>query len=176
MSIEREVKIPVPSFDGVRPLLGQIDAKFLGTEQEVNRILDNAERVLYQRHQILRVRSTPDGVLTWKGVLREHQASGHKVRTELEVHVAAQEVETLLQLLEGLGFTEVLRYEKERDTWQWRGIQVMLDSLVFGQFVEIEGNADDIESAVQALGLDGYQRETRSYPELQQQYQDAHKP
>ena len=128
-----------------------------------------------QRRQILRVRSTPDGVLTWKGMLPEQEPSGHKVRREFEVHVAAQEVDTLLQLLEGLGFTEVLRYEKARDTWQWRGVQVMLDSLVFGQFVEIEGDAVDIDNAVKALGLESLQPETRSYPELQRQYQESHK-
>lgn len=165
--IEREVKIRVPDLDAFRPLLGEMGAVLSGTEHEINRMLDTAEGLLFKRSQILRVRSTGDGVLTWKGPAAEQDPYGHKTREELEVTVAAEGVETLLALFERLGYAEVLRYDKVRESWRWQGTVIALDHLSFGDFVEIEGEASAIQHALQLLHLQDLPLERRSYPALQ---------
>jgi adenylate cyclase class 2 len=171
--LEREVKIRVPSHEPLLPRLNQMGAMHAGQEQEINRILDTAAGMLVQRRQILRVRTTPAGMLTWKAPAPATDESGHKTRHELEVHIAEAEVDTLLQVLEQLGFREVLRYEKQRDHWRWRGVQIELDRLVFGRFVEIEGEAAAIDEALRLLDLQQAPRESRSYPELQRLHQQG---
>lgn len=169
--IEREVKIHVDDHAPLRPLLKEMGATYAGSEQEINRILDTADGSLYKHSQILRVRSTSDGVLTWKGPVAEQDPQGHKMREELEVPFPLDGVETMLALLARLGYTEVLRYNKLRESWRWQGVVIALDRLDFGDFVEIEGEAGAIERALRLLRLDGHPLESRSYPELQRRAQ-----
>ncbi|HWE62639.1 MAG TPA: class IV adenylate cyclase [Chloroflexota bacterium] len=165
--IEREIKIRVADHQALRPLLKAMGATSLGSEEEINRILDTAESTLYKRRELLRVRSTSRGVLTWKGPAAAQDSTGHKMREELEVPIPGERVDTLLALLAHLGYHEVLRYDKVRETWRWQGVEIVLDSLEFGDFVEIEGEAGAIEQAIHLLHLDGQPLERRSYAELQ---------
>lgn len=165
--IEREVKIRVADHSALRPLLEQMGATAAGTEEESNRILDTADGALYKQRQLLRVRATARGLLTWKGPVADQDTRGHKMREELEVPIPRDRVDTLLALLARLGYNEVLRYDKRRETWRWHGVAITLDSLEFGDFVEIEGEAGAIERAIHLLRLDGQPLEQRSYAELQ---------
>jgi predicted adenylyl cyclase CyaB len=138
-----------------------------GVEDEVNRILDGQDAPLQRGSQVLRVRTAGTNTLTWKGPAAGQDPYGHKAREELEVVFADDGAETLLALLDRLGFREVLRYEKRRETWRWQGAVIALDHLAFGDFVEIEGEAGAIQHVLRVLHLDGEPLETRSYAELQ---------
>jgi adenylate cyclase class IV len=81
--LEREVKIRVSSHEALVPRLEQIGAAYLGREQEINRILDTPGGTLFHQGRILRVRTTPAGVLTWKAPAPDPDGSGHKMRQEL---------------------------------------------------------------------------------------------
>lgn len=165
--IEREVKIRVADFSRLLPCLEAMGAIFAGSEEETNRMLDTAEGALTRRHHVLRVRSAAASTITWKGAAADHDPQGHKTREELEVEFAAEGTEELLSLLARLGYAEVLRYAKRRDTWKWQGAEITLDRLEFGNFVEIEGEAGVIQDALHRLQLDQEPHEQRSYPELQ---------
>lgn len=165
--IEREVKIRVADHNALRPLLKEMGATAAGSEEESNRILDTADGALYKQRQLLRVRVTSRGVLAWKGPAETRDAQGHKVREELEVPIPGDRVDALLTLLSRLGYQETLRYDKVRETWRWQGAMITLDSLAFGDFVEIEGEAGAIERAIHLLHLDDQPFEQRSYAELQ---------
>lgn len=165
--IEREVKIRVQSLDAVRPLLESLGAARVGREDEVNKILDGPDGALGRRREVLRVRTAGRNTLTWKGPAASQDPYGHKAREELEVAFAADAAETLLTLLARLGFVEVLRYEKQRETWRWQGVAITLDRLAFGEYVEIEGEAGAIQHVLRVLQLDHEPPETRSYAELQ---------
>ena len=172
--IEREIKIRVANHDTLRPLLKEMGATFAGSEDEINRLLDTPDSALYQHRQVLRVRSTSSGLLTWKGPAQDQDATGYKMREELELPIPADRVDTLLTLLAHLGYHEVLRYDKVRETWRWPGATIALDSLVFGDFIEIEGEAEAIERALHLLHLDGQPFERRSYADLQRLAQQEH--
>jgi predicted adenylyl cyclase CyaB len=171
--IEREVKIRVPDHEALRPLLTAMGATLAGVEHEVNRILDGPDAPLQRGNQVLRVRTAGKNTLTWKGPAASRDPYSHKAREELEVVFADDGAETLLALLARLGFHEVLRYEKRRETWRWQGAVIALDHLAFGDFVEIEGEAGAIQHALHLLHLDGEQIEMRSYAQLQREAQDA---
>jgi adenylate cyclase class 2 len=171
--IEREVKIPVQDLATLRPLLQNMGASYIGTEQEINRMLDTADGALQRSSQVLRVRSADRNTITWKGKAAEHDPHAQKVREELEVIFADDGVETMLALLSKLGFNESLRYSKQRETWRWQGLTIALDHLPFGDYVELEGDAGAIQHALRLLRLDHEPLETRSYPELQRQANQA---
>ena len=85
-----------------------------------------------------------------------------KVRSETELPVS--EPDAMIGILRGLGFTESLEYRKTRETWELDGVEVTLDTLDFGRFVEIEGTKTQIRRAAQLLSLDMAKTETMGYP------------
>ena len=165
--IEREVKIRVTDLATLRQRLEAMGASREGAEHEINRILDTAETALQRRHEVLRVRTADKSTITWKGPAGDQDPFGHKTREELEVEFSADGTEELLGMLAKLGFVEAIRYIKERETWRWHGAAIALDSLEFGDFVEIEGEAGVIQDAMHRLQIESEPREQRSYPELQ---------
>ena len=165
--IEREVKIRVTDHEVVRPLLKTMGAVRARSEQETNRIFDTADGALRRRGEILRVRSADMATITWKGPAAQADQLNQKVREELETEIAVDGTESLVAILGRLGFQEAICYRKQRETWHWQGITIALDELVFGSFVEIEGDAGAIQGAMRLLHLEHEPLETRSYPELQ---------
>jgi predicted adenylyl cyclase CyaB len=165
--IEREVKVRVTDLASIRRRLESLGAGCEGVEHEVNRILDTGDAALQRRHEVLRVRSAGVSTMTWKGPAQDQDQYAHKTREELEVQFAAEGTEELLGILSKLGYVEALRYVKERETWRWHGTAIALDSLEFGDFVEIEGEAGAIQDVMHKLQIESEPREQRSYPELQ---------
>lgn len=142
MALEVEAKIKVDSHLVVRNRLEQLGAVFVGAVLECNRLFDKPSGVLRRKGRGLRIRScraligqTPAATLTYKG---PKQPGPIKTRKELETVV--QSPKAAKAILRALGFTEVLRFEKRRETWQFDGCTIELDEVPhLGCFVEIEG-------------------------------------
>jgi adenylate cyclase, class 2 len=171
--IEREVKIRVTDHEAIRPLLQAMGAVRARSEQEINHIFDTADGALRKRGEVLRVRSADTATITWKGPAAQADQQNHKVREELETEIAVDGTESLVAILGRLGFQETVRYRKQRETWHWQGLTIALDELVFGNFVEIEGDAGAIQGAMHLLHLENEPLETRSYPELQRRHDQS---
>ena len=85
-------------------------------------------------------------------------------RFEAEVEVS--DFDTAALILERLGYHVQLQYEKYRSTWALGSAEIVLDELPCGNFVEIEGDAQQIERTVKALGLEQAPRLPLSYAAL----------
>jgi len=75
-------------------------------------------------------------------------------------------------LVEALGFERQYSFEKDRESWRWRGCLVELDRLpVFGLFVEIEGPSEEAVRGVQGeLGLGEVKAHEVSYARMVGEY------
>jgi len=92
----------------------------------------------------------PRGVLTAKG--EAQFVAGVKVREETEVDVT--DAHATLDLLAQLGFQVLVIYRKHRSVWRQGAVNVTLDRLDFGHFVEVEGPLEEIPTVARTLGLD----------------------
>ncbi len=163
---EVEIKFRVDDLEGVRRRLSALGAERLGGGHEENLIFDDAAGRLRQAGQLLRLRRDRRFVLTFKSPLPDPR---FKVRREVEVEVS--DFAAARALLEALGFRVVRSYEKERETWRYGGVEVLLDELSFGSFVELEGEAPAIERVAQLLGFDLAAGITRDYLSLMDERQ-----
>jgi len=68
-------------------------------------------------------------------------------------------------ILERLGFVPVLIYEKRRETWLTNGVEIVLDELPFGLFMEIEGDEAGIDEVERRLEMH-LNVEHSTYPQL----------
>lgn len=72
------------------------------------------------------------------------------------------------EILVSLGFTKKLIMEKYREKWQLPKVEVVIDELPFGNFMEIEASEEDITKTANKLGLKISDGLTQSYWELWQ--------
>ncbi len=115
------------------------------------------------RRRVLRLRRKGGrAVFTFK----ERDLSGAAVKRQREEETEVADASGLAAILEALGYRPALVYEKRRETWRLAGVEVVLDELPFGLFVEIEGEEGRILAAERLLGLDTAEAEHAPYPEL----------
>jgi adenylate cyclase class 2 len=87
------------------------------------------------------------------------------LRQELEFTVS--DFDTAKALFEALGYQVYTMYEKYRTTYQLWDVEVDLDEMPTGDFLEIEGhNGESIQRAAQQLGLNWETRILDSYTML----------
>lgn len=153
-SIESELKFRV---DGpgdhakLRGMLRKRGAKLVGRYKEDNYRFNGPGKST--RNTTLRLRvlnGGPRGVLTAKGPAQF--SGGVKSREETEVDVA--DVHATLDLLQQLGFRVGWSYPKQRTIWRLDEVDVTLDVLEYGWFVELEGPESALPDMARSLGLD----------------------
>ena len=159
-----ETEIKLPARDGV---LAQIEALGyqVGTsrELEADQLYDRAGE-LRAAGQALRLRKRGERcTLTYKGPATR---APHKSREEIEVDVAdgaAFEV-----VLTRLGYQPSFRYEKYRTTFCTAGQPgiITIDETPAGNFLELEGPADWIDTTALKLGYSPAEYITESYASL----------
>ncbi len=151
----------------MRERLVEISAERRGEEFEENTLY--AGGTLDSQSSVLRLRRTRGGAtLTYKEASTLTTASTIKHRREDETRV--DDAEALAAILEALGFTPALVYEKRRETWEVANAEVVVDELPFGLFLEIEGEESTILRVESLLNLSGAEVETATYPELTVRY------
>ena len=153
----------------VRKALRRAGASHIRTVNEINTLFDSVDGALRMRGHVLRVRRLDDGdsILTLKGPATYRE--GIKTREETELHFTDRDA--MLRILSSLGFSAVLEYQKTRESWDFDGVVVELDTLEFGRFVEIEGSEDRIRSTADLLCLDMSKAERQGYPSMMRAHQ-----
>lgn len=170
--IESELKIPVDGLDAVRTRLQEAGAERLaGAELEVNVLFDTADGELQASSRVLRVRrSGGRHLLTYKGPARWSGAVKQRREIELEISDGG----AISELLHALGFAPWIRYEKTRESWYSDDVRFDLDHTPMGDFVEIEGPPEALETAARGMGLDPSRAVAGSYISLWIEHRTRH--
>jgi len=130
---------------------------------ETNLRFDTPDLSLTKDHRVLRLRQDQGIFLTYKGPSEPGKAVA--VRQEIEIEVS--DFDSTRLLLEALGYHINVRYEKWRSKYQLENVEIDLDEMPFGHFVEIEGDdAQQIERMAAMLSLTWANRVNDSYLKL----------
>jgi len=160
---ETEVKLYTPDHTAIVAKLQSLGAKVLYPRiLERNFRFENAKETFVQSGIVLRLREDSRVRLTYKD--GRSVTNGIVTRREFEVEVS--DMETMRDILQGLGYHIYMSYEKYRTTYEFYGAEVVLDELPYGNFTEIEGDIDTIEDIIRALGLQDAPRHPDSYVAL----------
>ncbi len=151
-STEIEIKFRVAELESLVSRLRQLGLKQVTPRtHEMNTLFDLPGRPLRTRGDLLRLRKYGETwVLTHKA--RSEEKSGpHKTRIETETQVeSGEKMEAILRALQ---FEPCFRYEKFRAEWKGEQGHVVLDETPIGNFAEIEGPPDWIDSMARELGV-----------------------
>ncbi|HEX7486187.1 MAG TPA: class IV adenylate cyclase [Vicinamibacterales bacterium] len=148
-TLEREIKLRFASAAEAREaIVGAGATPVRGRRLQEDCLLDTEDERLRRQRSVLRVRMDQGrSLLTYKGPV---QPSPWKLREERETIVS--DGETMLYVLERLGFTVWFRYQKYREEFGSLDAIVALDETPIGTFVEIEGSEKAITEIAIALG------------------------
>lgn len=162
VEIEKKYRLSPEEWEPLRRRLAESGAEVRGAvEFEENTLYTGPG--LDPRSRVLRVRRKgARAVFTYK----ERDTSGAAVKRQREEETEVSDAAALAAILEALGYSPALVYEKRRATWLLAGAEVVLDELPFGLFAEIEGEEASILEAERLLGLGAAEVEHSPYPEL----------
>ncbi len=158
---EKEVKFYLHDLEAMAARLEATGADLVRPRVlERNLRLDTADGTLSAEQRVLRLRQDDRVRVTYKD--NTHTEDGVLVRTEIEF--TADDLEVALKLFEALGYQVVVLYEKYRRVYRLGDVEVVLDEMPFGDFMEIEApNTTLIEGVAQMLGLNWECRVIASY-------------
>lgn len=162
-NLEIEVKFLVSDLAAIRQAILAAGARLEKPRiYEHNVSYDNAWGGLVRKAKLLRLRQDKIARLTFKGEPQEAHDSEAKVREELEIEVS--DFATAALILERIGFEKRLVYEKYRETFVLGEVEIVVDELPCGNFVELEGPDKALRETADLLGFDWGQRILESYP------------
>ena len=151
-SDETEIKFRVGDVSDLTSRLHQLGFKQITpSTHEMNTLFDLPGHPLRNRGDLLRLRKYGETwVLTHKAKSAD-SARPHKVRIETETQV--EDGIRMEAILRALQFAPSFRYEKFRAEWQREHGHVVIDETPIGNFAEIEGPGDWIDSVARDLGI-----------------------
>lgn len=161
IEIEKKYRLTKQKQIAVRERLSQIGARYRGEEFEENTLYSS--ETIDLNHSVLRLRRAgKTATLTYK----ERFPSTSAIKHQREDETIVADAEAMDAILDGLGFTPILVYEKRRQTWMLGKAEIVLDELPFGFFMEIEGEENEIREAEKKLAIKGLRTERQTYPDL----------
>ena len=161
--LEIEVKFFLPEVEAMRKSLIDIGARPSGRLFEANIRFENASRSLQRQGVLLRLRQDDRTRLTFKSTPSRPDPE-FKVHKELEVEVA--DLHMCQAILEALGFHPEQTYEKWRETFVLDTTRLLIDTLPYGVFLEIEGDKHRIRDLANRLKLSWGRRILLNYLEI----------
>lgn len=161
IEIEKKYKIDKKLLVELTAKLGELGAEFAYETFEENFL--HRGGLLDGRAAVLRLRKTESRTtLTYKEKVTTEGEFKHQIEFETDV----TDVDATESIIEKLGYKLSVIYEKHRKAWHFRKVEIVLDELPFGYYMEIEGEKDDILEVEKLLGADVFEPETRGYPRL----------
>ncbi len=167
MAQEIEVKFVLKDRHALVDKLHEIGATRLYPETFEDNIILDRRGELRTRGALLRVRRFGRyAIATFKGPM----AFEGGVKSRDEVQTGVESFELAIQLFDSLGFKPVFRYQKYREVWRVREVEVVLDRTPIGDYFEIEGPLEVIRAVAEELGMNMDHGIRQSYADLYRQY------
>lgn len=166
---EAEVKFYIKDLKSLETRLRSLGAQLTQPRTfEQNLRFDTPDKDLAKGSKVLRLRRDLQAHLTFKGPSED--VDGVRVRKEIEFVLA--DFQAARQLLLELGYLVSMQYDKYRAVYDLLGVQISLDELPYGNFLEIEGpDPATIHTISTMLGLNWEARVPESYTVLFEQIQ-----
>ena len=153
--LEVELKSVVDDLARRRAAIEAAGATLVFDGRLEDRRYDSPDRALTARDHVLRVRIYRDAAgtraqLDFKGPTQRDD--GYKVREEIESHVS--DADALVAILDRLGYVVTIAIDRDIVQYDLGGAMIRFERYPrMDDLVEVEGERDAIERAIEALGM-----------------------
>jgi adenylate cyclase class 2 len=161
IELEKKYRLRADDIADLTALLKEFGAEFIGEDLEENIIYSSDS--LASAGAVVRIRRVGEQTtLTYKRRLGDNS----DMKQQMEEETGVTDAESIMKIVAALGLEPRLVYEKIRRKWRFRNVEVVIDRLPFGDYMEIEGPAMAIREAEMLLGADELEPEPETYPRL----------
>ncbi|MDM7920776.1 MAG: class IV adenylate cyclase [Pyrinomonadaceae bacterium] len=161
VELEKKYRLTEAQRSEVLAAMEEFGAEYLGEEFEENIICGSES--LIERNAVIRVRKTDcRTLLTFKQRMPGISDIKHQIEEETEI----EDGDAMLRILSSIGIEPQLVYEKRRRTWRFRDVELVIDELPFGLYMEIEGSLTAIREAEMLMLAEDFEAEPETYPRL----------
>lgn len=165
IEVEKKYRLTDKQSEDVIAALDEAGAQCIGEDEEENIIYGGS--TLSEKNAVLRLRKIRDrAILTYKKRL----ASNGDIKRQVEEETEVEDPAAMQKIVAELGFVPVLIYEKRRRKWSYRSVEIVIDELPFGLYMEIEGSVTSIRETELLLDLDDLESVQETYPQLTARY------
>src|SRR3954447_21745869 len=166
MAQEIEVKFALKDRNDLVRKLHDIGGQRLYPETFEDNIVLDRRGELRTKGALLRVRRFGKySIATYKGPMSIEAG----VKSREEVQTGVESFELAIKIFDALGFKPVFRYQKFREVWRLRDVEVVLDRTPIGEYFEIEGPIDTIRTIAAELGMSMDNAIRQTYADLYRQ-------
>jgi adenylate cyclase class 2 len=158
--LEIELKFYMADLEPIRTAICNLGAVSHGRVFETNIRFEDSNNSLIRKKSLLRLRKDSTAKLTFKSEPSVKDTQ-FKIHRELEVQVS--DFDLMYQILEALGYHKEQLYEKWRETLILNHTHFCLDTMPYGNFLEIEGERAEIQRLAALLGLKWERRILMNY-------------
>lgn len=163
LEIEKKYRISEQQRSEVIEALAEFGAEYEGEDAEENTIYGGDALT---EGGVVRLRKTQDrAILTFKRRAENQSDAKHQIEYETQV----SDADAAERIIRELGLRPKLVYEKRRQTWKLKSVEVVVDELPFGLFMEIEGSLTGIKEAEILLDIEHLEIVHETYPILTSQ-------
>lgn len=163
-TLEIEVKFLIAEPEATRTDILALGGESLGRHFEHNTRYDDDQGTLLQNRHLLRLRKARQTVLTYK--LPPDVAGLDEFKVYREMEVVVNDFDAMDSIIKTLGFAPHQIYEKWREAFNLADAQIVMDTLPFGEFIEIEGTPEAVRRIAGQLGLNWRDRVLHTYLEI----------
>lgn len=160
MAMEHEAKFILTDRQQVRSRIIALNAHSDGRFFETNIRYEDEQNGLASKKKLLRLRQDRKAWLTFKS---PPAVIDPEVKTMNEIEVAVSDFETMNQILVAIGFHRAQVYEKWRETFILGDTRFCLDTMPFGEFLEIESTPSQVSALAARLELPWEKRVLDNY-------------
>lgn len=119
----------------------------------------------YDSKDSLRVRMTPKGSkITYKCTVFDATKSTILYRKESETDV--KDGNTMIEILENLGYIKMFSYEKRRHTYVYNNFEIVIDHMPLGTFLEVEIKEDGVDAQTGLQQIRAFLKNTLELKEI----------
>ena len=151
--LEIEVKIKVDDLEEIKRKIIKLGFRTIAPYSfEHNILFDTTDERLKKNKLLLRLRKIEDKyIVTFKHPPEQSPDTNHyKIREEKEIEVS--DYENIKSIFTGLGFNVFFIYEKYREIYDNGEVKIMMDHTPIGDYIEIEGDVEEIDKTAARLG------------------------
>lgn len=152
-NLEIEYKFKIKNKKEIENILNKIADKNYERQYQSNIMYDNKDNLMQATNGRVRLRllgDTGNKVLTYKKPLESVNNAKREIEYEINFADKDEQIEKILNAME---FHITTSYERYRTEWKIGKTHVTIDEYPFADFVEIEGEQEDIEEVAKKLGL-----------------------
>jgi adenylate cyclase class 2 len=151
--LEIEVKIKADDLEEIKRKIIKLGFRTIAPYSfEHNILFDTTDERLKKNKLLLRLRKIEDKyIVTFKHPPEQSPDTNHyKIREEKEIEVS--DYENIKSIFTGLGFNVFFIYEKYREIFDNGEVKIMMDHTPIGDYIEIEGDVEEIDKTAARLG------------------------